>query len=293
MAFERFKQLDLDPLIAKQPATPRDSARQMVLHRDTHQIEHRIFRDIHEYFNPGDALVINNTNYYFYELIPDGDSFIERKINFRYSAFTPDDPDKSVYTQSPYYNSENSIINLGHGRAGYLPDYSYVRFKYMPAWGEYEEIIKDNPSDYLHAFCQMITALKYLRGTIPSFELNRYDWEAIAPYRTEIEQIIGKRQLDASEDWKAFGEKLSGQTIPPYSQEDIQEEYIRADKDKKDETFLGKFIIAALAQKSMITGKIFQSGNKLAGYSVDYKKKGFRGDKAYKKLLPQKEKESR
>ena len=33
----------------------------MVLHRDSHTIEHRIFRDIHEYFNPGDALVINNT----------------------------------------------------------------------------------------------------------------------------------------------------------------------------------------------------------------------------------------
>ena len=61
MAFERFKKLNLDPLIAKQPATPRDSSRQMVLHRDTHTIEHRIFRDIHEYFNPGDALVINNT----------------------------------------------------------------------------------------------------------------------------------------------------------------------------------------------------------------------------------------
>lgn len=61
MAFERFKQLDLDPLIAKQPATPRDSSRQMVLNRKAHTIEHRIFRDIHEYFNPGDTLVINNT----------------------------------------------------------------------------------------------------------------------------------------------------------------------------------------------------------------------------------------
>lgn len=61
MAFERFKKLDLDPLIAKQPATPRDSARQMVLHRDTHTIEHRIFRDMHEYLTAGDTLVINNT----------------------------------------------------------------------------------------------------------------------------------------------------------------------------------------------------------------------------------------
>ena len=61
MAFERFKELDLDPLIAKQPATPRDSSRQMVLNRAAHTIEHRTFRDIHEYFNAGDTLVINNT----------------------------------------------------------------------------------------------------------------------------------------------------------------------------------------------------------------------------------------
>lgn len=247
----------------------------------------------HQNFAGTPSLVINNTNYYFYELIPDGDGFTERKISFRYSAFTPDDLDKSSYTQSPSSNSENSVLNLGHGRAGHLPDYSFVRYKYLPAWGEYEEVIKDNPSDYLHAFCQMITAMKYLRGENDSFEINQYDWEAIAPYRAEIEQIISKRQLDSSDDWKAFGEKLSGQTIPPYSQDDIQEEYIQADKDGKDESFLGRFIIAALAQKSMITGRIFQSGNKLAGYSVDYDKKGFRGDKAYKKLMQQKEEEGR
>lgn len=61
MAFERFKQFNIDPLIAKQPATPRDSSRLMVLNRQTGAIEHRIFRDIHEYFSVGDTLVINNT----------------------------------------------------------------------------------------------------------------------------------------------------------------------------------------------------------------------------------------
>ena len=61
MAFERFKQFNIDPLIAKQPATPRDSSRLMVLHRDTQTIEHRIFHDIDQYFNPGDVLVLNNT----------------------------------------------------------------------------------------------------------------------------------------------------------------------------------------------------------------------------------------
>ncbi len=61
MAFERFKKFNIDPLIAKEPATPRDSARLMVLNRAAHTIENKTFRDIHEYLNPGDCLVINNT----------------------------------------------------------------------------------------------------------------------------------------------------------------------------------------------------------------------------------------
>ena len=102
-------------------------------------------------------------------------------------------------------------MNLGHGRAGHLPDYSFIRYKYLPAWGDYEEIIKDNPSDYYHAFCQMVYALKYLRGLIPVFETGRYDAEAVAPWEDEIRHIIGKRQPDACADWRALGEKLSGQ----------------------------------------------------------------------------------
>lgn len=50
--------------IAKYPAEPRDSARLMVLNRQTKTIEHRVFRDIVEYFNEGDVLVINNTKVY-------------------------------------------------------------------------------------------------------------------------------------------------------------------------------------------------------------------------------------
>ncbi len=48
-------------LVAKYPAEPRDSARLMVLDRKRRSIEHRIFRDIVDYFNEGDVLVVNNT----------------------------------------------------------------------------------------------------------------------------------------------------------------------------------------------------------------------------------------
>jgi len=48
-------------LIAQHPVSPRDSSRLMVLHRDNGWIEHRIFKDIIAYFNPGDVLVLNNS----------------------------------------------------------------------------------------------------------------------------------------------------------------------------------------------------------------------------------------
>ncbi|GIV62091.1 MAG: S-adenosylmethionine:tRNA ribosyltransferase-isomerase [Rhodothermaceae bacterium] len=48
-------------LIAKYPAEPRDSARLMVLDRQRGTIEHRIFRDIVDYFKDGDVMVVNNT----------------------------------------------------------------------------------------------------------------------------------------------------------------------------------------------------------------------------------------
>ena len=48
-------------LIAQDPAEPRDSSRLMVVHRKDGSTEDRIFRDITEYLNPGDLLVLNDT----------------------------------------------------------------------------------------------------------------------------------------------------------------------------------------------------------------------------------------
>ncbi len=48
-------------LIAQAPAEPRDSCRMLVLHRADGSIEHRVFRDVIEYLEPGDLLVANRT----------------------------------------------------------------------------------------------------------------------------------------------------------------------------------------------------------------------------------------
>ena len=50
-----------EELIAQDPLSDRSSSRLMVLDRETGKIEHKIFRDIVDYLNPGDCLVINDT----------------------------------------------------------------------------------------------------------------------------------------------------------------------------------------------------------------------------------------
>ncbi|RMG21111.1 MAG: tRNA preQ1(34) S-adenosylmethionine ribosyltransferase-isomerase QueA [Bacteroidetes bacterium] len=50
-----------EELTALHPADPRDSCRLMVAHRDTGKIEHKVFRDILDYFDEGDVMVLNDT----------------------------------------------------------------------------------------------------------------------------------------------------------------------------------------------------------------------------------------
>ncbi len=244
----------------------------------------------HRYFAGTPSLVVNNTNSYFYELMPDG---TEREVSFRHSPGGADDPVHGIYNNSIYQSSERSIMNLGHGRAGHMPDYSYIRYKYLPAWGGYREIIKDNPHDYMCAFTQMIYAMKYLRGINPDFEIGQYDTEAVAPWEEEIRAILEKRQTDACADWKALGEKLSGREIRPFDLDRYQGEYMSLPEQEKDDSFLGRFFLAAMAQKSMVTNKIFKSGNLLAGFSVDYAEKGFQGIRDFVKLIEAAVKEGR
>ena len=48
-------------LIAQDPMEDRDLSRMLVMNRKTGQIEHKIFRDIIDYLDPGDTLVLNDT----------------------------------------------------------------------------------------------------------------------------------------------------------------------------------------------------------------------------------------
>lgn len=222
----------------------------------------------HAYFAGTPSLVINNTNREFFEIFPGADKEIVRRVKFVHKPSTPDDIANGIYTNSLYQGSESSIMNLGHGRAGHFPDYSFAKYKYLPAWNDYKEIEKDNQSDYYKAFAQMIYAMKYIRGNVESFQKDTYAYDVIAPYEERIKSILRKRQLLSSEDWKAFGEELSGEIIESFDIDKYRGEYLRTAIVRKNKTFLGKFFVAAIAQKGMVTHEIFTSKNMLAGFSM-------------------------
>ncbi len=218
----------------------------------------------HRYFAGTPSIVINNTDQYFYEILTENGEEMERHINFRHNPTAPDDLEKGLYTNSIYNYNENSIMNLGHGRAGHLPDYCFIKYKYLPAWGKYDEIIKDNQKDYYNAFCQMIYAMKSIRSEVEVFETEVYDTAAVADIEGDIRQILSRRQLNACADWKALGERLSGMEIENFDLDKYKAEYIHAADDKQG-TVLGRFINHAIKHKNMVADRIFESGNMLAG----------------------------
>ncbi|MCP4120406.1 MAG: tRNA preQ1(34) S-adenosylmethionine ribosyltransferase-isomerase QueA [Bacteroidetes bacterium] len=53
---------ELDPeRVALYPSQQRDECRLMVLHKDTGEIEHKVFKDVQDYFDEGDVMILNNT----------------------------------------------------------------------------------------------------------------------------------------------------------------------------------------------------------------------------------------
>ncbi|TXB64646.1 tRNA preQ1(34) S-adenosylmethionine ribosyltransferase-isomerase QueA [Vicingus serpentipes] len=61
MKLSKFK-FDLpEELLAEHPAQERDESRLMVVHRDTGEIEHKLFKDMIDYFDEGDLLIMNDT----------------------------------------------------------------------------------------------------------------------------------------------------------------------------------------------------------------------------------------
>jgi len=61
MKLSKFKFKLPETQIAQYPANHRDESRLMVLHRKDGRIEHKVFKDVLDYFNENDLFIFNDT----------------------------------------------------------------------------------------------------------------------------------------------------------------------------------------------------------------------------------------
>ena len=62
-----------EKLIAQHPSKKREDCKLMVVHKDSGKIEHKKFKDVTDFFNKGDVLVLNNTQVFSARLFANKD----------------------------------------------------------------------------------------------------------------------------------------------------------------------------------------------------------------------------
>lgn len=145
MKLSQYKYNLPQELIAKFPAENRDESRLMVINRKTKQIEHRIFKDIIEYFNEDDVLVFNNTKVFPARLYGNKEKtgaeievFLLRELNHEQRLWDVlVDPARKIRIGNKLYFGEDDVLvaevidnTTSRGRTlRFLFDGSYDEFK--------------------------------------------------------------------------------------------------------------------------------------------------------------------
>jgi|GEM_PF-2861813 len=139
---------------------------------------------------------INNTASNVYEI--DNESISSIKLTTSWPLTTVSKYE-GCEEASPNKPSYNSYVYFGHRRLGHIPDYSYIKYKYKPQWSS-EFTVRDNFSDFIKAFKQMLCALKCIKNK-KAFAVNVYE-----PLDKEVEAVIKKilktKAHNQSNAWK-------------------------------------------------------------------------------------------
>lgn len=224
----------------------------------------------HAFFAGTPSLAINNVaSAELVELVEEGDGYATRRVTFVHRPAGSDDLVRNVYTQSMFSVEENSVMNLGHGRCGHLPDYSFMRYRYLPSWGNYRAVVKDNPRSFYLALSQMVHVLRYLHGEIGAFERETYEDEILAPYAADVEALLNTRTLDEGPLWQRLTDEIVGRQTPAFDRAPLDREYLACSAKAREQTMLGRFFRHAMAQKSLVTNRVWKSGNRLCGRSIE------------------------
>ena len=119
MKLSQFNFKRPDDLIAKYPPLHRDECRMMVLHRKTGEIEHKMFKDVLDYFDDKDVFVFNDTKVFPARLYGNKEKtgarievFLLRELNreLRLWDVLVDPARKIRIGNKLYFGEDNSIV---------------------------------------------------------------------------------------------------------------------------------------------------------------------------------------
>ena len=132
-------------LIAKYPSENRDESRLMIIDRSTGEVEHKVFKDIINYFNDKDVMVFNNTKVFPARLYGNKEKtgaeievFLLRELNREQRLWDVlVDPARKIRIGNKLYFGENDILvaevidnTTSRGRTlRFLYDGDYEEFK--------------------------------------------------------------------------------------------------------------------------------------------------------------------
>ncbi|MBP5171277.1 MAG: tRNA preQ1(34) S-adenosylmethionine ribosyltransferase-isomerase QueA [Bacteroidales bacterium] len=178
MKLSNFKFNLPDELIAKKPPMYRDEARLMVLNRKTGAIEHRVFKEVLDYFDEGDVFVFNDTKVFPARLFGNKEKtgaqievFLLRELNeeFRLWDVLVDPARKIRIGNKLYFGEDDSMVaevidnTTSRGRTlRFLYDGDHESFKKaLFALGETpiprylnREVNKDDATDFQTIFAR-------------------------------------------------------------------------------------------------------------------------------------------
>ena len=170
MKLSQFKYRIPDDRIALYPAACRDEARLMVLHRKTGEIEHRIFKEVVDYFDEKDVFVLNDSKVFPARLYGNKEKtnakievFLLRELNeeFRLWDFLVDPARKIRIGNKLYFGEDNSMVaevidnTTSRGRTlRFLYDGPHDEFKkalyalgVAPLPDDFKRLRKEEPED--------------------------------------------------------------------------------------------------------------------------------------------------
>ena len=162
----------------------------------------------------------------------------------------------NYFLATPPMPSPQSFAYLGHGRMGGVPDVPFMQYRYKPQWNN-EDVVKNNPEDYMLAFRQMVHAMVCVRkGYL--YERNTYA-DISDDLDTKLSNAFQNTEYDpeqADQFWKKIiGGIYPGEEkqFPKFEKEQWKKDAKSKTEEERKQSHYYYFNCAALVHQKFVT----------------------------------------